>query len=333
MENNGGTYALINMMRLIFGGLRLLIVLLLIAFCFSGYFFVHENEQAFVLRFGQLVGKPGAQLIDSGQWHWAWPSPIDQVVRIPVKKNLRIESNSFWYANLEETDQTELDNKLYPGRDGYLLTGDANIIHMNTVAICQITDPIAYYLSHNLDDNTIFLRSIVDQSVLEVVASWKMDEALYRKVEELQQRLILKVNTKFKQLNLGLEVKSFNIEKSSPPRAVVKVFDEVLRSEMNKNTVIDEAFAYGSKKVNQAEGDAAKLISEAKVNKSKFLSSLNADMFYFEALLKQYQHYPESTLLTIYNKIVSEAVAKAGERFVLPKKAEEVRIHLNREKQ
>ena len=332
MENNGGTHALIKMLKLIFGGLRVLIVLLLVAFCFSGYFFVRENEQALVLRFGKIVGQPGAQLIDSGQWHWAWPSPIDRVVRIPVKKNLRIESKSFWYASVEDTDQTMLDNKLYPGRDGYLLTGDTNIIHMNTVAICQISDPIAYFLSHQSDDNTMLLRTLVDQSVLEVVANWNMDEALYRKVEQLQQRLILTINQKFKYLNLGLEVKAFNIEKSTPPRAVVEAFDEVLRSEMNKNTVIDQAFAYGSQKVNQAEGDGSKLVAEARLNKSKLLSSLKADVFYFEALLKQYKQYPESTLLTIYNKVVSEAVAKAGERFVLPKKADEVRILLNREK-
>ncbi|MCK5835325.1 MAG: protease modulator HflK, partial [Lentisphaeria bacterium] len=301
MENNGGTHALIKMLKLIFGGLRVLIVLLLVAFCFSGYFLVRENEQALVLRFGKIVGKPGMQLIDSGQWHWAWPSPIDRVVRIPVKKNLRIASKSFWYANLEETDETILDNKLSPGRDGYLLTGDANIIHMNTVAICQISDPVAYFLSHKSVDNNVFLRTIVDQSVLEVVANWKMDEALYRKVEQLQQRLIVKVNRKFKELNLGLEVKAFNIEKSTPPRAVVEAFDEVLRSEMNKNTVIDQAFAYGSRKVNRAEGDGAKVVAQAKLSKSKLLSSLKADVFYFEALLKQYKQFPESTVLTIYN--------------------------------
>ena len=332
MENNDGTHALIKMLKLIFGGLRLLIVLLLIAFCFSGYFFVRENEQAIVLRFGKLVGPPNGQLIDSGQWHWAWPSPIDQVVRIPVKKNLRIASSSFWYASIEDTDQTTLDNKLYPGRDGYLLTGDANIIHMKTVAICQITDPLAYFLSHQIEDNTFFLQTLVDQAVLEVVANWKMDAALYRKVEQLQQRLILKINHKFNQLNLGLEVKALNIEKSTPPRAVVAAFDEVLRSEMNKNTVIDQAFAYGSQMVNQAEGEGAKLVAQAHLNMSKQLSALKADVFYFEALLKQYDVYPESTLLTIYNKVVSEAVAKAGERFVLPKKANEVRILLNREK-
>jgi membrane protease subunit HflK len=191
---------------------------------------------------------------------------------------------------------------------------------------------LAYYFSHQSDDQLVFLRTIIDQAVLEEVARWKMDDALYRHVEQLQQQLVVRINQAFVRLHLGVEVKAFNIEKSSPPRAVVAAFDEVLRSEMSKNTVIDQAYAYGSQRVNQAEGDAARLVAQARLQKSKFLSGLQADVFYFESMLKQYKQFPESTILTLSNKMVSEAVAKAGERFVLPSEADEVRILLNREK-
>ena len=336
MEVNGGSEALIKMLKWIFSGLRILIIGLLIAFCVSGSFFVRENEQALVLRFGKMVGQPGQELIDSGQWHWAWPAPIDEVVRIPVKKNIRVESSTFWFSEEVTTsgENSFADDAetLYPGQGGYMLTGDVNIIHLKTVAICQIVNPIAYYLSHAKGENEQILKSIMDAATLEVLANWKMDQALYSKVDQLQQALIERTNQKLFSLKLGVGVKAFYIEKSTPPRAVISAFDEVLVSEMNKDTIIDDAFSYASRTINIAEGNASKMVEQANLAKSKQLSSLKADVFYFESLLKEYQNYPESTLVTIYNKMISEALAKAGERFILPKGSDELRLLLNREK-
>ena len=75
--------ALNEALRSSFHIIRVLMVVLLFIFLFSGIFTVNPNEVAIKLRFGKPVGIGSSQLLRPGL-HWAFPYPIDEVVRIPV---------------------------------------------------------------------------------------------------------------------------------------------------------------------------------------------------------------------------------------------------------
>ena len=73
------------------------LVVILIAMQF---FTVKPDEQALVLRFGKIRGIGEGRLLQPGP-HWAMV-PLDEVIRIPVKKVQMMPIDTFWYFQTEE---------------------------------------------------------------------------------------------------------------------------------------------------------------------------------------------------------------------------------------
>src|SRR6185503_21263803 len=78
-----GSQALSDALRSSFLIVKLLMVAVLVYFICSGVFIVGPQEKAIVLRFGKPVGEGERGLLGPGL-HWAFPYPIDEVVRIPI---------------------------------------------------------------------------------------------------------------------------------------------------------------------------------------------------------------------------------------------------------
>src|SRR6185436_19388682 len=128
-----GSQALADALKSSFAIVRFVMVVLVVIFLFSGLFTVGPQEKAVVLRFGRPVGEGDKALLGPGP-HWAFPAPIDEVVRIPIGQVQSVNSTIGWYATspAEEASGNEMPPmpSLNPIRDGYVLTADENIIHV-----------------------------------------------------------------------------------------------------------------------------------------------------------------------------------------------------------
>ncbi|MCK5843649.1 MAG: hypothetical protein KAG97_03005, partial [Victivallales bacterium] len=148
----GGLSAVASWSTYLFGLLAIVIIALVAwYFTFEGAFTVEQQERALVLDFGKLrekVYEPG--------WHWNWPYPISEVVKIPVNQQT-ITSDSFWFYMEpgKKLDDQFLASSVHltPGKDGYLFTADANIIHTVWKLFYKVSDPLQYYKSVILPTN------------------------------------------------------------------------------------------------------------------------------------------------------------------------------------
>ncbi len=107
--------------------LKVIMVILIIAFLASGFETVGSDERALVLRFGKIQGVGEDRLLEPGP-HWVFPYPIDETIKIPVEKKVNLSIDSFWYFQTEQeriTGQSRPvrnDQPLDPTRDGYCIT-------------------------------------------------------------------------------------------------------------------------------------------------------------------------------------------------------------------
>ena len=123
-----GLDAVLKMLHYAFVLLSFGIVGLLIwYFSFGGAFTVEEQERVLVMNFGELSDK----VYEPG-WHWNWPYPISEIVRIPFSRQT-IVTNAFWFfvdpTRPKNSGGSQIQSPLEPGKGGYLFTGDTNIIH------------------------------------------------------------------------------------------------------------------------------------------------------------------------------------------------------------
>src|SRR5574341_1169062 len=91
MPEDASTQALSDALRSSFAIVKVLMIGLVIAFLASGVRQVGPQEKAIRLRFGKPVGEGENALLGPGL-HWAFPFPIDEIVRIPIGQAQTIQS-------------------------------------------------------------------------------------------------------------------------------------------------------------------------------------------------------------------------------------------------
>ena len=145
-DNNfdAGVSALFNAFRHLFTMLGIGIVVLIIwYFTFGGAFTVEERERVLLMNFGVLEEK-----VYSPDWYWNWPYPVTEIVRIPGPESIQtLTTESFWFFMQpgKKISPDSYENMLTPGKDGYLLTGDSNIVHGAWRMYYHIEDPVTYF--------------------------------------------------------------------------------------------------------------------------------------------------------------------------------------------
>lgn len=120
--------SLSDALRISFAILKVIMVVLVVAFLASGFKTVDSGEKALVLRFGAIRGVGEERVLGPG-WHWVFPYPIDELVKIPVEAQTRLPITSFWYRQTREDILGEspkprnlVPEKLNPLTEGYCLT-------------------------------------------------------------------------------------------------------------------------------------------------------------------------------------------------------------------
>src|SRR5271166_5933366 len=94
--DDAGSQALAEALRSSFAIVKVAMLLMVVAFFSSGFFTVGPQEKAVILRFGRPVGEREKALLNSG-WHWSYPYPIDEVVKIPIRNIQTVNSTVGWY--------------------------------------------------------------------------------------------------------------------------------------------------------------------------------------------------------------------------------------------
>ncbi len=332
---DSGTRALAEALRSSFALVKLMMIGLVIAFVVSGIFTVNPNEVAIVLRFGRPRGVGTDQLLQPGL-HWKLPYPIDEVVRVPVGESRTLTSTTGWYfvtpqEEAQGTDPMKLPY-LRPGVDGYVLTGDGNIVHARATLSYRITDPLRY--AFQFGQVTNLLQGILDNALIDVAARFSADDALYLNKLAFQEAVLERVNGMVDRLQLGVTVDPREV-RTRPPLFVEDAFDNVLKAQQQGNLMIQEAQSYARGATNRAIGEASAVVRDGVTRSNYMVQTLSAEAKSFEGLLPAYERNPElfrQRLLAEYN---SRVLTNATLKTYLPQRADgkpwEVRLLLNKE--
>ncbi len=240
-----------------FGILKVAMLVALAAYALSGSFSVGSNEVALRLRFGELVGQPGEQVLERGTY-LAAPFPIEQVVTIDTRPATLTIDEAFWYETNETDEALTRDQRrrlqarpLHPVRDGSLITGDLNIAHAKWTVTYRVSEPVAYVT--NVGDSTLarqVVQCAAEQGIVHAVAQLSADDLLRGVVNRevaaaVAQRRLLEMAT-------GLTIDQISLDTVSAPVSVMASFDAVTSAESDR-----------SQRIVTAEQDRARILGEA----------------------------------------------------------------------
>ncbi len=332
---DAGSQALAEALRSSFTIVKVVMVLLVLVFLASGLFTVGPEQRAIILRFGKARGEGEKALLMPGL-HWSFPYPIDEHIKVSIGGLQQVSSTIGWYAVTPEQMLAGIEPPagatLNPIADGYVMTADANIIHSRATLTYRIKDPIRYVFSFVNASNTV--QSLLDNALLHTAAGFRVDDILTRDVAAFQEALRRRVTQLMDAQEVGITVEQCAIQ-SIPPRQLKDAFASVLKAEVTRSKLLDEARSYENQVTNKAGADAESLINLAQSDRARLVSDVAAQAARFQEILPQYQRHPalfeqqrlSETLGHIFTNVQDKIFLTDG----TDGKPKELRLLLNRE--
>ena len=333
--DDAGSEALAEAFHSSFAIVKFAMLLLVVAFLSSGFFTVGPSEKAIILRFGKPVGEGQKALLSSG-WHWSFPYPIDEVVKIPITEIQQVKSTIGWYAITPEQELSgnvpEPGPSLTPGVDGYVISADRNIIHTRATLYYQVDHPIRYVFGFASAPNTV--QNALNNALLYTAAHFRVDDILYNNRAGFQEAVRQYVTELADQEQFGISIDHCDVE-STPPRQLKFDFDQVTTARENRNKVLYDAHARENQVTNNAAAQAFTIASVAISARTRYIQSLEADAKAFSALLPNYKINPSLFEQQQLVQVMGNALTNVQDKFFLPErldgKPRELRLLLNRE--
>jgi membrane protease subunit HflK len=332
---DAGTQALAEALRSSFLIVKIVMGLMVIAFFGSGFFTVGASEKAVILRFGKPVGEGDKALLGPG-WHWSFPYPIDEVVRIPISAQQTVQSTIGWYFT---TPTMELSGEelpagatLNPATDGYLITADNDIVHSRATLYYHVSDPIAY--TFDFSNAQIIVQNALNNSLLYAAANFTADDILLDRQTEFKEAVQKRVTDLTDQEHLGIVVDQCEVV-SVPPRQLAQVFSQIIDAREMSANEISAAQSAGTTASLNAGAQAEALTNRAAVNSANYVSFVKADAKRFNDLLPKFTADAALFEQQQVNLAMAQVLTNVGDKWFIPQHADgksgELRLQLNPE--
>jgi membrane protease subunit HflK len=344
-----GHEALADALQVSFRFLKIGMGILIIVYLLQGFFYVSPNEVAIKLSFGRPVkanlgpGRGEGYVLDSQSgWHYCWP--WQEVKTIPLGEQ-SVRLNKAFSRGSDPGGRNQPTGFLNVAQDNYLITGDANIIHMKLRGRYRARSDQqgAFDYAFRIKSPAALLEKFIIESTIETVSTWgvldvrsKRKEviiqtgsgqrlerlALFEQIEERVQEKLKRFQEK-NNFTAGIELISIEpIEDPEVPLEVQDAFDMAQQAESEMDRLIQEARREARNITQTAMGNAAEMLGEAEAYKNRLAANARADAAMLENLLKVYKESPEKAAILRewhYARMVEELLGNADRSFVLHK--------------
>ena len=332
---DSGSQALSEALRSSFGIVKFLMVVLVFVFLLSGFFTVGPQQRAIILRLGKPVGEGERALLGPGL-HLSFPYPIDDHEIISISGIQKVSSTVGWYATTPEQELANFEPSpgpsLNPAQDGYAVTADGNIVHTRATLTYRINDPVGYVFNFVNASNAI--QNALDNALLYSASHFKVDDILTREVIAFNEEVKRRVAQVVDERKLGVIVEQCAVQ-SIPPRQLKDAFANVLKSEVARNTTLDNARSYRNQVLSKANADAASRINQAESERVQLVNSIRAEAERFNELLPKFRANPDLFVAQRLTETLGRVFTNVQDKIMVPETADgnsmELRYLLNRE--
>ena len=332
--------ALLILLKNLTAQARWVFVILLLLYAISGIRTIQPQEQALLMRFGQLQPKVhGPGLL------FGLPEPFDKVLRFETGKDLALSLDR-WALDtvkiqdpdkpLEFTDAQMLEKMknstaggsvyseyaevarkaLDPVSRGYSLTSDFNIIQGRFVLRYRIADPFRYASSG--DRINELLERLGYRALTRQLAERRIDVSLTSDRRELATAASLEVQRESARLEIGVTISGMDIRELSPPSQVLAAFEDVTNAKQFEKTLFENARQYHSTTLSESESEAASILFRAQGYTAGLVATAHGECSAFTSLLVNYRQQPDLVSNRLLGETLDTVMGRIRSRTLLP---------------
>ncbi len=254
----------------------LAVVAVVVIWAASGFYTIKEAERGVVTRFGKF-----SHLVEPGL-NWK-PTFIDQVQAVNVESVRELAAS------------------------GIMLTSDENVVRVEMNVQYRVTDPRAYLFSvANADDS---LSQATDSALRGVIGKYTMDKILTEGRTTVRSDTQRVLEETIRPYHMGITVQDVNFQTARPPEEVKAAFDDAIAARENEQQYIREAEAYANEVQPRANGQAQRLLENAKAYKDRTILEAQGEVAGFAKLLPEYKAAPQITRERLYIETMQDVLS------------------------
>ncbi len=265
-----GAFSHISIKRLFAAGSGALVAVYLL----TGIYVVNPGEAAVVRFFGKVT----QDRIGEGL-HYRLPWPFEKVDVVDVS-TIRREGIGMALPDHEVPHSTP---KIIQ-----FMTGDENIIDIQSVVQYRVKDPSAYLF--NVDyAPCLLINETIRSTITEIGGKMQVDEILTIGKERLQELIRVKAQNILDQYNSGMQLVGINLNKVYPPEEVAGAFRDVSNASQDREKTINDAWGYLNSQLPQARGEAERLLKDGEAYKVEAINRARGEAERFTQVYAEYE--------------------------------------------
>jgi membrane protease subunit HflK len=351
-----GHEALAQALKGSFRVLKVIMVLLIAFYLLKGVFSIDMNETGFKLRFGRIVtpvGQENAAFV-VGSWYIQFPWEEKEIVS--TAERVMDVGQEFWAE--ERAGEPPLKS-LDVRKHGFLVTGDANIVHLKLRVRYRVgaSDSKASAFLFAVDKPEDILRRMAMASTSKVVSSMRVMDVLQRQglFEKITQDLGHRIDDFEVEAGVPLGVELVAVEaielgqgnrapndpapkNPTEPVPVRQAFSNAQQAGSRKEALAQEGRTQANAIITQAEAKAREVMGDAEAFRQRLTSLAKADADALAKLLQIHERSPaEAAILrdALYQAALQDVMDNASDSFVMYQMADgnnrEIRFMLGRQ--
>jgi membrane protease subunit HflK len=298
---------------------RWILLILFVAYLFSGIYSISQNEIGVLQRFGKVINdyvKPGI--------HYALPWPIDKINKVPIKMVNRVQIDDFYPSDNVNLPSNQFFQKT--GLESYGISGDNNIVVINCVIQYTILKPVEYIF--NLQQPKQVLYDIACNNILKCLSKMPVDEILTFGKLIIEEYIQNNTQMHLDKMNSGLQITFVELKEVNPPKEVQQYFNDVVNAKIDKRQIVNTAESYRNEKLPEAKGKANRLLQEAESYKNKVICEAEGETKRFLSKLETYQGTENINKKRLYLEFAKNVFSNLEEKYIIDQNDDQELIKL-----
>ena len=276
--------------------LRWIFALAAVGWLATSVFMITTDEEGVLVRFGRVVDDrvpPGI--------HVKLPWPCESVTRLKARETKRLGLGVALAGQVTGWTPAPAEVEL--------LSGDQNIVNVELVVQYNIAEPRDYLFGSVAPED--LLKAAAKNALLEVVGRMPVEEVLYEKRVEIQQRVQERLAKLAAGYCAGVSINSVNIQRVYPPPEVAAAFNDVVSAKADRFRLLEEAHGYANDLIPKAEGEAYRVERLAEAYRQEKTETANGAAQRVRDIFAKYQTAPADTRHRLYLETLEQCLAKA----------------------
>ncbi|MBT5082089.1 MAG: FtsH protease activity modulator HflK [Rhodospirillaceae bacterium] len=276
-------------------GIFLILLVLVAAWAFTGFYRVGPDEQGVVLRFGKFTESTAPGL------HYHLPAPIESALTPKVTRVNRVEVG---FQSSGDFGRSSALRNL--PEESLMLTGDENIVDINFTVLWQISNAGHFLFNIQRPENTV--KAVAESVMREVVGRSQINAVLSEGRNEVELQTLELMQKTLDEYKAGIVVTQVKLAKADPPAAVIDAFRDVQAARADEERLVNEAKAYSNDILPRARGEAERIRQEAEGYQKQTVAQAEGEVSRYLAIQKEYQLAPDVTRKRLYLETMEEVL-------------------------